>query len=96
MGEVFRSLKGELYALTLWQRLIPLMADILCREAQAIGIDVEEAMRALESDEKAMDDIICMAEALKAKDAGTQQVTRNPSIDLIKLTVLIYNELHCK
>lgn len=72
MGEVFRSLRGELYALTLWQRLIPLMADILCRVAQAIGIDVEEAMRALESDEKGMDDIVCMAEALKAKDAGTQ------------------------
>jgi hypothetical protein len=72
MGEAFRSLRGELYALTLWQRLIPLMAGILCRVAQAIGIDVEEAMRALESDEKAMDDIICMAEALKAKDAGTQ------------------------
>lgn len=51
---------------------MPLMADILCRVAQAIGIDVEEAMRALESDEKAMDDIVCMAEALKAKDAGTQ------------------------
>ena len=72
MGEVFRELRGELYALTLWQRLIPLMADMICRVAQSIEIDVEKVMRAIENDDKVMDDIVCMAEALKAKDAINQ------------------------
>ena len=72
MGEVFRELRGELYALTLWQRLIPLMADVICRVAQSVEIDVEKLMRAIESDDKIMDDIVCMAEALKAKEASNQ------------------------
>lgn len=49
MGELFRHAQSDLMALTLWQRMLPIMAQILYRLCHLLGADYEQTMRTLQA-----------------------------------------------
>lgn len=50
MGELFRSLQEEVFALTLWQRILPIIKKILVELCALLDIDYDETMRTICSD----------------------------------------------
>lgn len=49
MGELFRHTQSDLMALTLWQRMLQIMAQILYRLCHLLGADYERTMRTLQT-----------------------------------------------
>ena len=60
MGELFRQMQADLMALTLWQRILPIIAQILYRLCHLLGADFEQAMRTLQAGGNESEEIILM------------------------------------
>ena len=60
MGELFRHTQSDLMALTLWQRILPIIAQILYRLCHLLGADFEQAMRTLQAGGNESEEIILM------------------------------------
>ena len=58
MGELFRQMQADLMALTLWQRILPIIAQILYRLCHLLGADFEQAMRTLQAGGNESEEII--------------------------------------
>lgn len=74
MGEVFRGMSKELFALTLWQRMIPVMVKILSTVFSVIEFDIEEAMKKLATQDDFLMDMLRMATALNYQCTDSQKV----------------------
>ena len=60
MGELFRQMQADLMALTLWQRILLIIAQILYRLCHLLGADFEQAMRTLQAGGNESEEIILM------------------------------------
>ena len=60
MGELFRQMQADLLALTRWQRILPIIAQILYRLCHLLGADFEQAMRTLQAGGNESEEIILM------------------------------------
>ena len=58
MGELFRQAQGDLMALTLWQRILPLIAKVMYRLCQLLGADFEQTMHTLQAGGQDADEIL--------------------------------------
>lgn len=73
MGEVYRALSRELFAETLWQRMIPVMVKILSTIFSIIEFDIEDAMKKLAEQDDFMKDMLRMANALICQKPDNQE-----------------------
>jgi hypothetical protein len=64
MGEVFEERRAELFALTLWQRILPLIARIMESLAEMLDICSDELLRIFVQDEERAEEYEVMMEAL--------------------------------
>ena len=49
MGALFRQMQGDLMALTLWQRILPVIAQVMYRLCLLLGADFEQTMHTLQN-----------------------------------------------
>ena len=70
MGELFRLTQADLMALTLWQRILPIMAQILYRLCHLLGADFEQTMQTLQAGGDESEEIILMISMLPVPKKG--------------------------
>ena len=70
MGELFRLMQADLMALTLWQRILPIMAQILYRLCHLLGADFEQTMQTLQAGGDESEEIILMISMLPVQKKG--------------------------
>lgn len=58
MGELFRQAQDDLMALTLWQRILPVIAKVMYRLCHLLGADFEQAMHTLQAGGLEADEIL--------------------------------------
>lgn len=58
MGALFRQMQGDLMALTLWQRILPVIAQVMYRLCQLLGADFEQTMHTLQTGGQEADEIM--------------------------------------
>ncbi len=58
MGVLFRQAQGDLMALTLWQRILPVIAKVMYRLCHLLGADFEQAMLTLQAGGQEADEIL--------------------------------------
>ena len=51
-------MQGDLMALTLWQRILPVIAQVMYRLCQLLGADFEQTMRNLQAGGQEADEIM--------------------------------------
>lgn len=68
MGALFRCLQEEVFAVTLWQRFLPVIEKILRQLCMLLDIDYDETMRTICADKEKGNQIFRM---LRAVDEGT-------------------------
>lgn len=77
MGELFRQAQTDLMALTLWQRILPVMAQILYRLCHLLGADFEQAMHTLQAGGEEAVEILLIIDAEPAGDWQQRQNSRD-------------------
>ena len=70
MGELFRQMQADLMALTLWQRILPIMAQILYRLCHLLGADFEQTMQTLQAGGDESEEIMLMISMLPVLNKG--------------------------
>ena len=70
MGELFRQMQADLMALTLWQRILPIMAQILYRLCHLLGEDLEQTMQTLQAGGDESEEIMLMISMLPVLNKG--------------------------
>ena len=70
IGELFRSMQTDLMALTLWQRILPIMAQILYRLCHLLGADFEQTMQTLQAGGDEGEEIILMLSMVPVPNEG--------------------------
>ena len=68
MGELFREVQADLMSLTLWQRILPVIAQILYRLCHLLGADFEQAMRTLQAGGEEAAQILLIIDTAPAMD----------------------------
>lgn len=74
MGELFAAKEGDLYALTLWQRVLGCIKRLLDVLAEVVGLSVAQLVAAVMGDERIARQYEVMANALI--DSGMQEYNR--------------------
>ena len=64
MGALFRNLQEEVFAITLWQRFLPVIEKILRQLCTLLGVDFHETMKTICADKGMAGQIFCMLRAL--------------------------------
>lgn len=64
MGALFRNLQEEVFAITLWQRFLPIIEKILRQLCTLLDIDFHETMKTICADKGMAGQIFCMLRAL--------------------------------
>lgn len=72
MGELFRQMQTDLMALTLWQRILPLMAQILYRLCHLLGADFEQTMHTLQAGGDEATEILLILDTAQEVDGQKQ------------------------
>ena len=70
MGELFRLMQADLMALTLWQRILPIMAQILYSLCHLLGADFEQTMQILQTGGDESEEIMFMISMLPVLNKG--------------------------
>ncbi len=70
MGELFRLMQADLMALTLWQRILLIMALILYRLCHLLGADFEQTMQTLQAGGDESEEIMLMISMLPVPNKG--------------------------
>ena len=70
IGELFRSMQTDLMALTLWQRILPIMAQILYRLCHLLCADFEQTMQTLQAGGDEGEEIILMLSMVPVPNEG--------------------------
>ena len=65
MGVIFEERKAELFALTLWQRVLPLVARLMEALAEALGLFMDELVQIFIQDEERAKEYEVMIDALE-------------------------------
>ena len=68
MGALFGSLQEEVFAITLWQRFLPVIEKILRQLCDLLEIDFHETMKTVCTDKGKAGQIFCMLRALDKDD----------------------------
>ena len=68
MGALFGSLQEEVFAITLWQRFLPVIEKILRQLCDLLEIDFHETMKTVCTDKGKAGQIFCMQRALDKDD----------------------------
>ena len=58
MGALFRQMQGDLMPLTLWQRILPVIAKVMYRLCNLLGADFEQAMRTIQAGGQEAEEIL--------------------------------------
>ena len=58
MGVLFMQMQGDLMTITLWQCILPVIAQVMYRLCQLLGADFEQTMHTLQSDGQMTDEIM--------------------------------------
>ncbi len=58
MGALFRQVQGDLMPLTLWQRILPVLATVMHRLCHLLGADFEQTMHTLQAGGQEADEIL--------------------------------------
>ena len=58
MGALFRQMQGDLMPLTLWQRILPVIATVIYRLCHLLGADFEQTMRTIQAGDQEADEIM--------------------------------------
>lgn len=58
MGALFRLVQGDLMPLTLWQRILPVIATIMYKLCHLLGADFEQTMHAIQAGGQEADEIL--------------------------------------
>jgi hypothetical protein len=58
MGALFRQMQGDLMPLTLWQRILPVIATVIYRLCHLLGADFEQTMQTIQAGGQEADEIL--------------------------------------
>ena len=75
MGELFSDMEGNLMALTLWRRVLTCIERILRILGEILGMTSQHLMATISGNDKEMNKILVMAEALEKWDEVYEQTT---------------------
>jgi hypothetical protein len=65
MGAVFEERKAELFALTLWQRILPIIARLMESLAETLGLCLDELVHIFIQDEARAEEYKVMLDSLE-------------------------------
>jgi hypothetical protein len=65
MGAIFEERKAELFALTLWQRILPIIARLMESLAETVGLCMDELVQIFIQDEARAEEYKVMLDALE-------------------------------
>ena len=75
MGELFSDMEDNLMALTLWKRVIVCIERILRILGEVLGVTPQQLMATISGNDKEMNKILVMVEALEKWDEVYGQTT---------------------
>ena len=58
MGALFRQTQGDLMVITLWQRILPIIAKMMYRLCHLLGADFEQTMQTIQAGGQEADEIL--------------------------------------
>ena len=58
MGALFRQVQGDLMPLTLWQRILPVIATVMYKLCRLLGADFEQTMQTIQASGQEADEIL--------------------------------------
>lgn len=74
MGQLFRGMEAELNKLTLWNTLLECLEAILESIAEVCGLDLEDILRSIATNEAATNEMLFLADALQQYRSGRAQL----------------------
>ena len=75
MGELFSDMEDDLMALTLWKRVLACIERILRILGETLGLTPQHLMATISDNDKELNKILVMAEALEKWDEVYGQTT---------------------
>ena len=58
IGVLFRQVQGDLMTLTLWQRILPVIATVMYKLCHLLGADFEQTMQTIQPGGQEADEIL--------------------------------------